>query len=44
MGYRHLRGWRDSTWGDEVTLEYGKGLRDYADGNGPYRVLGQMAL
>ncbi len=32
--------WRHSTWGDEISLEYGKGLRDYKDAVGPYRVYG----
>jgi type I restriction enzyme S subunit len=32
--------WRDSTWGDEISLEYGKGLRGYAEAEGPVRVFG----
>ena len=32
--------WRRSTWGEEVSLEYGKGLRGYRDTIGPYRVYG----
>ncbi|WP_234730043.1 restriction endonuclease subunit S [Acidocella facilis] len=32
--------WRESTWGDEISLEYGKGIRNYADANAPYRVYG----
>jgi type I restriction enzyme S subunit len=32
--------WRRSTWGDEISLEYGKGIRGYADGKGPIRVFG----
>lgn len=32
--------WRQSTWGDEISLEYGKGIRGYKDANGPYRVFG----
>lgn len=32
--------WRSSTWGDEISLQYGKGIRGYADGSGPYRVFG----
>jgi type I restriction enzyme, S subunit len=32
--------WRPSTWGEEISLEYGKGLRGYADGTGPVRVFG----
>jgi type I restriction enzyme, S subunit len=33
-------GWRRSTWGDEISLEYGKGLRGYSDAKGPVRVFG----
>jgi type I restriction enzyme S subunit len=32
--------WRQSTWGDEISLEYGKSLRGYQDAVGPYRVFG----
>ena len=32
--------WRRSTWGKEVQLEYGKGLRDYSDTAGHLRVFG----
>jgi type I restriction enzyme S subunit len=32
--------WRASTWGQEISLEYGKGIRGYADAIGPYRVFG----
>lgn len=32
--------WRDMRWGEIVTLEYGKGLRGYESGEGPYRVYG----
>ncbi len=32
--------WRSSTWGDEISLEYGKGIRGYANGTGPIRVFG----
>ena len=32
--------WRQSTWGDEVTLEYGKALRDYSETAGRVRVFG----
>ena len=32
--------WRQSTWGDEVTLEYGKALRDYSETVGSVRVFG----
>jgi type I restriction enzyme S subunit len=35
-----MTGWRASTWGDEVSLEYGKSLRDYAEDKGPFRVFG----
>lgn len=32
--------WRQSTWGDEISLEYGKSLKDYANAIGPVRVYG----
>jgi type I restriction enzyme S subunit len=32
--------WRSSTWGEEVSLEYGKALRGYDETNGRYRVFG----
>lgn len=32
--------WRKSTWGDEITLEYGKALRDYSKVSGLIRVFG----
>ena len=32
--------WRRSTWGEEVSLEYGKSLRDYSDAAGHLRVFG----
>lgn len=32
--------WRPSTWGDEISLEYGKALRDYDTAHGRYRVYG----
>ena len=32
--------WRNSTWGEEISLEYGKALRDYNTGGGKYRVYG----
>ena len=32
--------WRRSTWGEEVSLEYGKSLRDYSDAAGHFRVFG----
>lgn len=32
--------WRLSTWGDEISLEYGKALRGYESATGKYRVFG----
>jgi type I restriction enzyme S subunit len=32
--------WRASTWGEEISLEYGKALRDYDKVSGKYRVFG----
>jgi type I restriction enzyme, S subunit len=32
--------WRSATWGNEITLEYGKGIRGYSDTAGSYRVFG----
>jgi type I restriction enzyme, S subunit len=32
--------WRRSTWGEEITLEYGKALRDYSTDLGRVRVYG----
>lgn len=32
--------WRASTWGEEISLEYGKALRDHGSGHGRYRVFG----
>jgi type I restriction enzyme S subunit len=32
--------WRISTWGEEISLEYGKALRDYSHDKGEYRVYG----
>ncbi len=32
--------WRQSTWGEEITLEYGKALRDHKGSSGKYRVFG----
>ena len=32
--------WRRSTWGKEISLEYGKSLRDYSDAAGQFRVFG----
>ena len=32
--------WRRSTWGEEISLEYGKSLRDYSGAGGHFRVFG----
>jgi type I restriction enzyme S subunit len=32
--------WRESTWGEEISLEYGKSLRGYDTKHGNYRVFG----
>lgn len=32
--------WRASTWGDEISLEYGKALRSHETAQGRYRVFG----
>lgn len=32
--------WRRSTWGHEISLEYGKGLRGYTEAKGSFRVFG----
>jgi type I restriction enzyme S subunit len=32
--------WRASTWGEEISLEYGKSLRDYRNAGGKFRVFG----
>jgi type I restriction enzyme, S subunit len=32
--------WRQTTWGDEISLEYGKRLQGYRDAKGPVRVFG----
>ena len=32
--------WREYTWGDLATLEYGRALRGYRSRKGPYRVFG----
>lgn len=32
--------WRPSTWGEEISLEYGKSLRGYENAAGQYRVFG----
>lgn len=35
-----MKSWRASTWGDEITLEYGKALRGYETAVGLVRVFG----
>ncbi|WP_420634331.1 restriction endonuclease subunit S [Candidatus Palauibacter sp.] len=35
-----VEAWRGSTWGEEIALEYGKALRGYDLGTGPFRVFG----
>ncbi len=32
--------WRESTWGEEISLEYGKALKGYDTSTGPFRVFG----
>lgn len=32
--------WRDTTWGEEISLEYGKGIRGYQYADGPVPVYG----
>lgn len=32
--------WRESTWGEEVSLEYGKAIRGYQEARGKFRVFG----
>lgn len=32
--------WRESTWGEEVSLEYGKAIRGYQEAHGKFRVFG----
>lgn len=32
--------WRETTWGKEISLEYGKGIRGYQDADGPVPVFG----
>lgn len=32
--------WREATWGDEISLEYGKGIRGYQDADAPVPVFG----
>ncbi len=38
--FNKSEGWRHSTWGEEISLEYGKAIRDYAVDHGKYRVFG----
>jgi type I restriction enzyme S subunit len=38
--FGHTSEWRPSTWGAEISLEYGKALRGYSKEVGPYRVFG----
>jgi len=40
MGLSRMHNWRETTWGDEVILEYGKGIRGYSKEQGGYRVFG----
>lgn len=35
-----MKGWRPSTWGEEINLEYGKALRGYESARGSVRVFG----
>ena len=35
-----LSDWRESRWGDEISLEYGKARRGHANSAGPFRVFG----
>jgi type I restriction enzyme, S subunit len=39
-GLASVSEWRVSTWGEEITLEYGKGIRGYSNAFGTYRVFG----
>ncbi|MFT4046563.1 MAG: restriction endonuclease subunit S [Solimonas sp.] len=32
--------WRETTWGEEVSLEYGKAIRGYQEARGKFRVFG----
>jgi len=40
MSMSTIADWRKSTWGEEISLEYGKALRDYDTDGGNYRVFG----
>ena len=33
-------GWKQSTWGEEISLEYGKSLKDYLESTSGFRVFG----
>lgn len=33
-------GWKQSTWGEEISLEYGKALKDYSEATSGFRVFG----
>ena len=35
-----LSDWRESKWGDEISLEYGKARRGHSNSTGPFRVFG----
>ena len=35
-----MREWRESTWGEEISLEYGRAIRGYDEAHGKYRVFG----
>jgi type I restriction enzyme S subunit len=35
-----MKAWRPSTWGGEISLEYGKALRGYESASGPVQVFG----
>ncbi|MEQ1298465.1 restriction endonuclease subunit S [Acinetobacter soli] len=35
-----MNSYRTSTWGDEISLEYGKSLKGYQNSNGTYQVFG----
>lgn len=35
-----MNNWRRSTWGEEISLEYGKALRGYKGASGAFRVFG----
>ena len=35
-----IEGWRESKWGDEISLNYGKAIRGYQNAEADYRVFG----